>query len=188
MEKKKRYRNAIRYHNLIREAFLTLLKEKPMGKISVTDVVNTAGINRSTFYSHYPDIHGIVEEFQAEFVERMMSVLSNFDYSEFLKDPMPLLWEFNNCLEDKEDIYRLFYQVDDIKPYLESLKDIFNDFILTHPTIPKELRASKTFELRIYQFSGGITNMYQQWLMGKLQCTSQDIVMEVGHLIKKLND
>lgn len=46
----------------IREAFLELLDEKPINKITVRDIVGRCGINRNTFYYHYQDIPSLVEE------------------------------------------------------------------------------------------------------------------------------
>lgn len=46
----------VRYTKLaIRESFLGLLREKPIEKISVTEICKRADINRGTFYSHYAD-------------------------------------------------------------------------------------------------------------------------------------
>lgn len=186
MEKKK-YRSAVRYHGLIREAYLSLLREKPDGKISVTDVVNRAGINRSTFYSHYPDINGITEEFELEYAQRMMAVLANFDYAQFLEDPVVVLKALNECIRQDEEIYRLLYRVRDMNPYLERLKNKILDFVLNHPSVPEQLSNSKTFRLRLFYFIGGITNCYQQWLMGQLDCSLDDIAEELGHITKPVS-
>ena len=41
--------------SVIRQALFDLLKEKPLNKITVTDICKMADINRSTFYSYYED-------------------------------------------------------------------------------------------------------------------------------------
>lgn len=41
---------------LITEAFIELLEEKPLAKVTVTDVCSIAEINRSTFYAYYEDV------------------------------------------------------------------------------------------------------------------------------------
>ena len=45
MVEKKEYRNAIRSKKLIRKTFLELMKEKPIEKITVADVVTCADIH-----------------------------------------------------------------------------------------------------------------------------------------------
>ena len=51
MPKKAEYRNALRSKALIKDSFVTLMQAKPLEKITVTDVVNKAQINRGTFYA-----------------------------------------------------------------------------------------------------------------------------------------
>ena len=48
--------------NAIRAAFLEVLSEKPLGKITVNDIAHQCGINRNTFYYHYQDIPALLEE------------------------------------------------------------------------------------------------------------------------------
>ena len=46
----------------IQEAFLAVLNEKSLGKITVKDITDRCGINRNTFYYHYQDIPALLEE------------------------------------------------------------------------------------------------------------------------------
>ena len=41
-------------------AFFKLLKEKKPDRITVSDIIKTAGIARSTFYNHYQDIPSLI--------------------------------------------------------------------------------------------------------------------------------
>lgn len=52
----------------IRDAMLALLEESTLDKISVQDIVKKAGVNRSTFYAHYLDIHDLMEKMEREMV------------------------------------------------------------------------------------------------------------------------
>ncbi len=55
----------------IMDAFLRLLKKRPFSKITVRDIVEECGVNRTTFYYYYQDIYAIVEDL-------FFSVLSPF--------------------------------------------------------------------------------------------------------------
>jgi len=46
----------------IQDAFLELLNEKPLGKITVKDISEKCGVNRNTSYYHYQDICMLLEE------------------------------------------------------------------------------------------------------------------------------
>ncbi|MCD8020976.1 MAG: TetR/AcrR family transcriptional regulator, partial [Clostridiales bacterium] len=49
----------------IKKAFICLLAEKGLHKISVTAITEMAGINRSTFYEYYPDVRFLLEDIES---------------------------------------------------------------------------------------------------------------------------
>ena len=52
-KKKKTYRNFTRSEKAIIRAYVELMQKKVRSRITVTDIVNTADLNRSTFYAHF---------------------------------------------------------------------------------------------------------------------------------------
>ena len=71
---------AVRTKQAIRQAFIELLNERPLDKISVKDIAERSTVNRNTFYYYYADIYALVEEiFQTEtqlFMEKLRSYAS----------------------------------------------------------------------------------------------------------------
>lgn len=55
------------------DAFEALLDEKPFNKITVKDIVERCGVNRNTFYYHYPDIPALLEQMMGEKLELLVS-------------------------------------------------------------------------------------------------------------------
>ena len=55
MEHQKQDRRARRTRQLLRDAFVALLKEKRYEDVSVQDIIERADVARSTFYVHYVD-------------------------------------------------------------------------------------------------------------------------------------
>ena len=47
---------------LLRESLLGLLEEKPVEKITVKELCETAELNRSTFYTYYQDVFSLYYE------------------------------------------------------------------------------------------------------------------------------
>lgn len=47
---------------VISEAFMQLIKSKPIQKITVADICALADISRPTFYLHYSDIYALIDE------------------------------------------------------------------------------------------------------------------------------
>ncbi len=56
---------------LIKNTFAQMMSEKKeLQKISVSELVRRAGINRGTFYSHYDDIYSVAEEYEKELINK----------------------------------------------------------------------------------------------------------------------
>ena len=47
---------------LMNQALISLLEKKDIEFITVTEITNKAGVNRSTFYLHYENIYELLEE------------------------------------------------------------------------------------------------------------------------------
>ena len=84
-------RSSRRSRRMLRQSFEELLQERGFHKITVTDIVSRADLNRSTFYAHYPDIFGIVDEMQEEIIQRNMELFQQIRFRNILNDPKPYL-------------------------------------------------------------------------------------------------
>ena len=188
MGEKKEYRSAKRSRTLIRQAYTELLKEKDLNKITVTDIVKKADINRGTFYAHYPDVRGVTEEIEDEFIEEMLNILAEFKYENFFQNPTPLLLKISRFLEKDEEFYKVLIKSNNSEIFLEKLKKIFSNHMLSNTDIPDDLKSTKTVKLRISYFAGGIVNVYKQWFLGKLDCNLNDIALEVSKLLSLETD
>ena len=105
MGEKKEYRSAVRSRRLIHQAFLELLQEKDFEKITVTDIVKRADINRSTFYAHYPDVRGMVEALLENTVSRSVALISDLDLQTLFTEPVPFLTDLLNIgMENIENL------------------------------------------------------------------------------------
>ncbi len=70
--------------SVIREALFDLMEDRPVNKITVTDICKKADINRSTFYSYYEDVYGLLSSIQNELFENIMLSLSSENWFEDL--------------------------------------------------------------------------------------------------------
>lgn len=184
MGQKAEYKSAIRSRRMIRTAYAELLKEKDLSKITVTDIVKRADLNRATFYAHYPDVRGVTEEIENEIIEKMMDILCEFQYTNFFRNPTPLLIKLNCYLEEDLGFYRILVRSNGSEIFMEKLKKVFTHYMLTDSDIPEAVRHSKAVTLRVCYFAGGMVNLYQQWFRGDLDCSLNDITIEIGKLLQ----
>ena len=184
MAEKKEYRSAIRSRRFIRQAFTELLREKALEKITVTDIVNRADINRSTFYAHYSDVRALMEELQNEFVERALALVKDMDFQELLHSPVPFLRRLIEIANENRELYTIIGKTTLTMSQLEKIKVILVEKALDLSEIPEEIRSQRNFRIRLHFFVGGIINVYQQYLLGNLDVTTDEIVEEIAILIK----
>lgn len=161
---KAEYRSAVRSRLLIRDALADLLTTKPLDKITVTDVVKQAGINRGTFYAHYSDIPDVIQHQIQETFLTVRTVLSAQPLT-ISQIPHVLLAELQRILES--DI--LYYE----KVMTSSASVMIADlFIKT--TIDYLLEREQDFGIKdhtqfllMFRFcSGGLSNLYRDWFSG----------------------
>lgn len=62
----------------IHDAFLLILNEKQLDKITVSDVIKKAGIVRSTFYNHYENIPALVTAIEDKTIHDIFSIMNTF--------------------------------------------------------------------------------------------------------------
>ena len=183
MGEKKEYRSAIRSRRMIREAFLALLQEKPFEKITVTDIVKRADLNRSTFYAHYPDVQGVVDSIMDEVIEKSMNLVSGLDFQQIFIDPNPFVRELTSIGTEYIEMYRVLNRSDFVLKQTEKVKISLMERAVCAPEIPEPIRSSSAFRIQIHFFVGGILNVYQQWLQGDLDCSMDEINDQIAKLI-----
>lgn len=61
------------------DALKKMMQEKPLDRITISDLAETAGINRQTFYYHYHDIYEVVEGIFARMAHTAFEMCSDFD-------------------------------------------------------------------------------------------------------------
>ncbi len=75
----------VRYtQRVLKESLLTLLREKPVNKITVKEVCELAELNRATFYAHYSDCFALLDSIEQELLDafgRSLRLIDGFDVS-----------------------------------------------------------------------------------------------------------
>lgn len=185
MAERREYRSSIRSRRMIREAFLELLDEKEFSKITVTDIVKRADLNRSTFYAHYADVYSVVEEIQDEIIDRNLELIKQMKYRNIIKDPIPYLNSICDTLEENVRLYTKMGHGADVHMHLDKYRMMMAEDLMNYEVIPEEIRKAPFFAIRINFFIGGIMNTYQQWTNGNLNYTLTEISQEIASLIQK---
>ncbi len=99
MKQDKQDRRSRRTRQLVSSAMMELLSEKRYEAITVQDILDRAGIGRSTFYSHYFDKEDVHASMMEQMIEKMNQQLSERHAGQGI---VPSLELFQHIQQDRQ--------------------------------------------------------------------------------------
>ncbi len=181
---KAEYRSAIRSRKLIQRALADLLQEKPLDKITVTDVVRRAEINRGTFYAHYADIpdviHHVIEDIFSHLQQDVFEVPCQLS-----EIPHTLLHRIETILESDFDFCQKVMTSSASTMMEEQLVKLVLDYLFRHES-KFGFGDSERYELTIRFCAGGLTNLYRDWFSGKIPLTLEELTQQAERLLMQV--
>ena len=178
---KAEYRSAIRSRKLINAALADLLQEKPLDKITVTDVVNRAQINRGTFYAHYADIPDVINHLIQQTFSQIQEALSGQDYA-VTDIPRVLLSRLQAFLEEDLDFYRKIMSSSAAPLMQEQLVKIVLEY-LSQREAEFGFRDHEQYMLVMRFCAGGLSNLYRDWFAGDLSFPLDELTCRAEELL-----
>lgn len=168
----------VRYtQRVLKESFLSLLRKKPVSKITVKEVCDLAELNRATFYSHYSDCFDLMEKIEQEILkvfEQSLCLIEGFDVT-------ALISAIYNMIERHEDACRVLIFMGASPSMLRRMIDLARDTSIT--TWKKQLKnVSETeLELLYLHLSNGLMNVV---LGGYDKYNREDVISFVNRIVK----
>lgn len=181
---KAEYRSSIRSKNLIKKAVVTLIHQKDLNKITVSDVIREADISRGTFYAHYPDIQSVIEQIYSEELNSLSRLLDDFyfeaetpgDFNLFIK-------AICDYLAANTDYYSLLTNSMLFNNFLERLNAVYSERIMTYLLETDPTKDVKKAEAYLIFIMSGAKNIIKTWLSGEFKATTEDVIESLSTLI-----
>ena len=179
-----------KYYNtalLMDEALLLLLEKKDYEFITVKEICEKAGVNRSTFYLHYESIDDLLYETIEMINKRFKSAFDNevikpnsLDKEElFLIDDTHLI-PYLNFIRENKKIYKLIHN----NPFIFKSQDVFRNLynelfsvILDKFGVPKDEQ-----EYVFAFFSFGLVAIIQKWI----ENDCEDDISKIAAIMKNM--
>ena len=183
--KKAEYRSAARSRRLIRDAYVNLMQEKPIDKISISDIVREADLNRGTFYAHYSNPMDVLMEIANEILGDVEGFFADFSFTDFLQNPMPLLLRVEKMLADNLDFYRRINLNTASIGFTDQIKKILIEYISSNKSVPENLRNNPHFTIALELFAGGLISVYLGFVLGTIRASAREITETISILISQ---
>ena len=183
---KAEYRSSLRSKKMITDALVELLDEKTLDKITVTDIVKRANINRGTFYAHYESVTDVVTSIFENAYEIIKGSIHVFhDNTDF--DMGIMLKELQSVMEKDFDFYKKIFSSDINMKIYEEISNVLISYVYDHETeISKVSHEDFVFYTSFY--SGGIIKLYRDWFIGELPMTFDELTKRATILLNDLRD
>jgi len=141
----------------IETAFLSLLYNRKYEDITISEICQNSGINRSTFYAHYDDINDLIIKIESKFAHSMSVI---FDFG--LRQNNDAFIEMFSFVRQNKYFYKAFLSI----PYATLAEINTKTKILTN--IKDKDKNLKADEIDLFYrasfFGAGIKEMCRLWL------------------------
>ena len=147
--------------NALKEAMLTLMREKPVGRMTVKELCETAGIIRGTFYLHYDSPSALQKDMEDQFLSEYMELFRSYWETKRDRNLMTVLFD---RIRESRDFCLLMMGPNGDPALLQRMLNIMRDGVLDE--WQKEFPAYDRRELDFlfdYVFNGSMTLM-MGWL------------------------
>lgn len=185
MSGKAKYKSAIRSKKMIRHAFVKLVLEMDLKKITVKNIVERAEISRGTFYAHYSDIYAIIEEIENETMGKMVEFINDFTAIDLIRDPTPLLLKISRFFEQDIEFYRMLVSTHGSHNFISKLRNILIEKMLTHRETLRSNQEREAYTIQVHFFAGGLTSIYQDWFTGKVEGSLDNLTASASRIMIK---
>ena len=161
----------------IQGAMLELLQTRKIERITVSEICNLAGINRSSFYAHYIDIRDLMEKMEEENEKGIFAIYHDTDISA------------NNFLSEKREEYlailirfvgehRNFYRAY-LGNYLNDVMERDNNALYRYAFVPylrrMGVKSEKEIKYHYLFFKNGLMSVVKHWIDTGCQESPEEI-------------
>ena len=158
-------RRIIRTKNAVQSALLELLAEKPLSEITVTELAQTADINRKTFYNYYSDVSMVLEEIENQIVDDFRTALKDIQLMHLIEDPSEVFLTLTDLISADVDLYDRILAADSMNSLLAKIVSALKSYLM------EALRGQVSMDMDRYDYVieyalNGMVAVYRQWFLG----------------------
>lgn len=167
---------------LFADALKGLLQQKPLTKITVSELVTVCGLNRKTFYYHFMDIYDLLRwmlEQEAIEVVRQYDLLT--DYEKAIRFVMDYMWRNeailrNICHNAGRDQLKNFFFTDFVNIFQRSIDAI---------TEQANLSLSEAFlHFQSHFYAEAAAGLMVEWLENEIKLEPEQAVLYISTILR----
>lgn len=196
-------RRTRRTREALMRSLLTLLQEKPLNSITVTELTQMADVNRATFYTHYQDIFDMFDHLKQDLCQTCRQMvntrgaeIAKGEYGGFITD----IYQF---LGQNQGLFSVVFSDDADSAFFTSLIEVVREACMrtvgVQQAVGGRLKSKGVDTVKAkqlsqiicnYQFdyiAGGVVSILRNWMLGGQQESIEQMAIITNACIKSLN-
>ena len=164
----------VRYTKMVlRESLIELLKEKPINRITVTDICKQADLNRGTFYNYYCDAFDLLAQIEEELYQELMDVTMQFNDNGVSGD---LLVDILTCIEKNRDFCYVLLNLHGDQTFVSRLLEMTRVYTFRYWNENNiNNLTQEQMDLLYTFFANGSVGVLSRWLKGDWKVSKEYI-------------
>ena len=161
------------------QSLKNLLREKPLSKITVTDITEDCGISRMTFYYHFKDIYDLVEWACMEDAAKALANKKTYDTWQ-----QGFIQIFHAVRENKVFVMNVYRCVsrEQVEKYLVPLTDQLIMGVITERAAGMTVReADQQFIAQVYSYA--FVGIMLDWIRDDMRADPEELVNRLAMVI-----
>lgn len=172
-------------HLLLRKALTELLQQKPLQSITIKELCTAAGLNRSTFYAHYTDLHDLLGQMEAEMLETFCAALQPLlTQSPDELSPVQITTEIFQCLKENADLCAITLGPYGDKKFALRLLDMARECSLHSYAVYFEGASPEQIDYYFSFVSAGCIGLLEKWLSSDMRADPAQIAQIADSIMR----
>lgn len=164
----------------LEQSLKNLLQQKPLSKITISDITEDCGISRMTFYYHFKDIYDLVEWACAEDAARALQNKKTYDTWQ-----QGFVQIFHAVRENKVFVMNVYRCVnrEQVEKYLVPLTDQLIMGVITERAAGMTVReADQQFIAQVYSYA--FVGIMLDWIRDDMRADPEELVNRLAIVIR----
>lgn len=158
---------------LLKEGVMKLLEKKHIDDISISELCELSGINRTTFYRHYQTPYDVLLEIELDFAKNFCNIPQPLKEVEDFKE---YITQISDVFYENRDTVRLFIQNCTDSDIALIFQNLVNSFTASRKILYKGRSINaEAFKLMQTFFAYGAYAMVRQWISEDVPLTADEI-------------
>lgn len=175
-DRRKRYTQMV-----LKDSLISLMKDKPISKITIKELCELADINRCTFYAHYTDQYDLLQHIENEIIDEVNEALTNYNYKDDTTEAFQMMNKIFEYIADNSSVCSILLSEKGDIDFQKKIMIIAQRQHVMDWTMKKNIDAETAEYIYLFVVNGSI-GIVQSWLKNGMNKSTE----EMSEMVLKL--